>query len=100
MKNLLKFSYRCCSDNDCLFNQYFFINLNFVFFFSRHWLFEEFLSHDECINLIKVHKEHVKKMQEIDPIICFDSIQTLRKHLKELKPNTEFSVTPNDFTKG
>lgn len=39
-------------------------------------------------------------MQEIDPIICFDSIQTLRKYLKELKPNQEFSVTPNDFTKG
>ncbi|CAF0832575.1 unnamed protein product [Rotaria sp. Silwood1] len=66
----------------------------------KHWLFEEFLSHDECINLIKVHKEHVKKMKEIDPIICFDSIQTLRKHLKDLKPLNEFHVTPNDFTKG
>ncbi len=71
-----------------------------ILFFLRHWLFEEFLSHDECVNLIKVHKEHVKKMQEIDPIICFDSIQTLRKHLKDLKPNTEFYITPNDFTKG
>jgi len=39
-------------------------------------------------------------MKEIDPIICFDSIQTLRKHLKDLKPNTKFDVTPNDFTKG
>ncbi len=69
-------------------------------FCFRHWLFEEFLSHDESVNLIKVHKEHVKKMQEIDPIICFNSIQTLRKHLKDLKPNIEFSVTPNDFTQG
>ncbi|CAF3021813.1 unnamed protein product [Rotaria sp. Silwood2] len=66
----------------------------------KHWLFEEFLSHDECINLIKVHKEHVKKMKKIDPIICFDSIQTLRKHLKDLKPHNEFYVSPNDFTKG
>ncbi len=66
----------------------------------RHWLFEEFLSQDECKNLVKVHKEHVKKMKEIDPIICFDSIQTLRKHLKDLKPNNEVYVTPNDFTKG
>ncbi|UJR27837.1 hypothetical protein I4U23_009103 [Adineta vaga] len=66
----------------------------------KHWLFEEFLSHDECINLIKVHKEHVKKMKEIDPIICFNSIQTLRKHLKDLKPDTDIHVTPNDFTKG
>jgi hypothetical protein len=39
-------------------------------------------------------------MKEIDPIICFDSVQTLRKHLKDLKPNTHFDVTPNDFTKG
>ncbi|CAF3878324.1 unnamed protein product, partial [Adineta steineri] len=66
----------------------------------KHWLFEEFLSHDECSNLIKVHKEHVKKMKEIDPIICFDSIQTLRKHLTDLQPNTTVHVTPNDFTKG
>ncbi|CAF0823629.1 unnamed protein product [Adineta ricciae] len=66
----------------------------------KHWLFEEFLSHDECINLIKVHKEHVKEMKKIDPIICFDSIQTLRKHLKDLRPDTEIRVTPNDFTKG
>lgn len=68
--------------------------------YFRHWLFEEFLSHDECANLIKVHREHVKKMKSIDPIICFDSIQTLRKHLKELKPNTNIPVTPNDFTAG
>jgi len=39
-------------------------------------------------------------MKEIDPIICFDSIQTLRKHLKDLQPNNEILVTPNDFTKG
>jgi hypothetical protein len=39
-------------------------------------------------------------MKEIDPIICFDSIQILRKHLKDLKPTTEFHVTPNEFTKG
>jgi hypothetical protein len=39
-------------------------------------------------------------MKETDPIICFDSIQTLRKYLKDLKPNTNFDVTPNDFTKG
>jgi hypothetical protein len=52
------------------------------------------------MSLIKVHKQHVQKMKEIDPIICFDSIQTLRKHLKDLKPNTEFNVTPNDFTQG
>lgn len=68
--------------------------------YFRHWLFEEFLSHDECTNLIKVHREHVKKMKSIDPIICFDSIQTLRKHLKDLKPNTNIPVTPNDFTAG
>ena len=52
------------------------------------------------MNLIKVHREHVKKMKAIDPIICFDSIQTLRKHLKDLKPNIKILVTPNDFTTG
>ena len=74
--------------------------INLLSLLCRHWLFEEFLSHDECVNLIKVHQEHVKKMKEIDPIICFDSIQTLRKHLKDLKPNTNLHLTPNDFTQG
>ena len=69
-------------------------------FSFRHWLFEEFLSPEECTNLIKVHKEHVKKMKEIDPIICFDSIQTLRRHLNDLQPEGGIHVTPNDFTRG
>lgn len=47
-----------------------------------------------------MHKEHVKEMKKIDPIICFDGIQTLRKHLKDLRPDKEIRVTPNDFTKG
>jgi hypothetical protein len=39
-------------------------------------------------------------MKKIDPIVCFDSIQTLRKHLKDLQPDMTFDLTPNDFTKG
>ena len=75
-------------------------NENNLSIFFRHWLFDEFLSQDESRNLIKVHQEHVEKMKKIDPIICFDSIQTLRKHLTNLRPDETFSLTPNDFTRG
>lgn len=62
------------------------------------WLFEEFLSEEECDGLRRVHDKHVQEQSKEDPILCFDSIGTLRKHLKSVKKHVQ--VTPNDFTTG
>ncbi|XP_071102165.1 prolyl 4-hydroxylase subunit alpha-1-like [Haliotis cracherodii] len=64
----------------------------------RVFLFEEFLSKDECDGLMKAHDKHVQDAAKQDPILCFDSIGTLKKHLKEAKKNIR--VTPNVFTHG
>ncbi|CAG5117913.1 unnamed protein product [Candidula unifasciata] len=63
----------------------------------RVFLFDEFLSKQECDGLIKAHDSHVKALNK-PPILCFDSIATLRRHISDVKQN--ISVTPNDFTKG
>ena len=65
------------------------------------WLYEEFFTKEECENLIRVHEEHVKKLSNLKPIICFDSIKTLRKELNALrKSDIAETVTPNDFIEG
>lgn len=65
------------------------------------WLYEEFLSQEECDNLIKVHESHLAELLKQKPIICFDSISTLRKNLIELnKKQIADEVTPVDFTEG
>ena len=47
---------------------------------------------------MKAHDSHVTEMSKKDPIICFDSINTLRRHLKAV--NVKVKVTPLDFTPG
>ena len=67
----------------------------------KMWLYEEFFTKEECENLIKVHDDHVRVLSSRKPIICFDSIKTLRKILNELdKSEIAQSVTPNDFIEG
>ena len=65
----------------------------------RVWLFEEFLSEQECEGLIRVHNKHVEDQSKLSPILCFDSVSTLRKHLKSVGKQ-HVSVTPRDFTEG
>jgi prolyl 4-hydroxylase len=65
------------------------------------WLFEEFLSKEECEQLIQVHDSHLKEYAKEKPIICFDSVQTLKKHLVDLnREKVAELVTPLDFTEG
>ena len=47
---------------------------------------------------MKAHNRHVTDLSKKDPIICFDSIQTLRKHLKAARIKKK--VSPLDFTYG
>ena len=47
---------------------------------------------------MKAHNRHVTDLTKTDPIICFDSIQTLRKHLKAARIKKK--VSPLDFTYG
>jgi hypothetical protein len=67
----------------------------------KMWLYEEFFTQEECENLIKVHNDHVKVLSSRTPIICFDSIKTLRKSLNALgKSEMAENITPNDFIEG
>ncbi|XP_013420882.1 prolyl 4-hydroxylase subunit alpha-1 [Lingula anatina] len=61
------------------------------------YLFNDFLSEAECDGLRKAHDSHVAAAT-VDPIVCFDSITTLRRHLKDAKKNIK--VSPKDFTSG
>ena len=71
---------------------------NELYHYFRIWLFEEFLSEEECDGLMRVHNKHVEEQSKDDPILCFDSVSTLRKHLKNA--GKRMLVTPNIFTKG
>ncbi|XP_055959425.1 uncharacterized protein LOC126832346 [Patella vulgata] len=62
------------------------------------YLFDEFLSEVEAEGLMRAHDNHVAQASLHDPFICFDSIKTLRKHLKDAQK--KIRVTPNDFMEG
>jgi prolyl 4-hydroxylase len=65
------------------------------------WLYEEFLSKEECESLIQVHETHLKELLKQKPIICFESISTLKKNLIELKREViADKVTNADFIDG
>ncbi len=65
------------------------------------WLYEEFLSQEECKSLIDAHETHVKQMTLQKPIVCFDSLDTLRARLVALKRETIAErVSVGDFTAG
>ena len=63
----------------------------------RVFLFNEFLSEAECDGLRRVHDKHVQSMAS-HPLLCFDSLRTLRKHLEDV--SHDIDVSPNDFVKG
>jgi prolyl 4-hydroxylase len=68
---------------------------------TKVWLYEEFLSNEECDRLIKVHEEHLLRFAKEKPIVCFDSINILYRYLVELeKNNLAEIISPNDFTTG
>lgn len=48
------------------------------------WLYEEFLSKEECDNLIKAHESHLSRFKDQRPIVCFDSLSTLKQSLIDL----------------
>lgn len=64
----------------------------------RVFLYDEFLSEQECDGLMRAHDSHVKESSKINPLICFDTIETLRKHLKTARKKVK--VTPADFIPG
>lgn len=47
---------------------------------------------------MRVHNKYLEMFSKNDPIICFDSVQTLKKNLKELK--LKYIVSSKDFTVG
>jgi cytoskeletal protein RodZ len=65
------------------------------------WLYEEFLSKEECEQLIQAHESHLNEFKKQRPIVCFDSVRTLKKHLADLnREKVADLVTPRDFIEG
>ncbi|XP_019636225.1 PREDICTED: uncharacterized protein LOC109478849 [Branchiostoma belcheri] len=64
----------------------------------RVYLFDNFLTARECEGLMGAHTRHVQEAAKHDPIICFDSIKTLRNHLKDA--GVKVKVSSRDFTEG
>ncbi|XP_031556482.1 probable prolyl 4-hydroxylase 7 [Actinia tenebrosa] len=64
----------------------------------RAYVIENFLSDFECDNLMRVHKKYLEIFSKNDPILCFDSLPTLKKNLKELK--LKYKVSNKDFIVG
>ncbi|XP_066301443.1 prolyl 4-hydroxylase subunit alpha-1-like [Branchiostoma lanceolatum] len=64
----------------------------------RVYLFDNFLTARECEGLMSAHSRHVQEASKHDPIICFDSIKTLRNHLKDA--GVKVKVSSQDFTEG
>ncbi|XP_071961640.1 uncharacterized protein [Antedon mediterranea] len=64
----------------------------------RAYIYENFLSPHECEGLMGAHNRHVSETNKNDPLICFDGISTLKKHLKAA--NSKFKVSTADFTEG
>ena len=62
------------------------------------YIVENFLSDIECNSLMKVHSRHVSELNKQAPIICFDSLSSFRKYLKDAK--LKIKVSTNDFTRG
>jgi prolyl 4-hydroxylase len=65
------------------------------------WLYEEFLSEEECKQLIEAHESHLKAMLQQKPIVCFDSVDTLKKNLQDLnRHSVAEQVSSSDFVEG
>lgn len=61
------------------------------------YLFDDFLSQQECEGLIAAHNSHVEAFTK-PPILCFDSLYTLQKHIRDAGKNIK--VTSKIFTHG
>lgn len=64
----------------------------------RVYVIENFLSDQECEGLVAVHNRHVSNIAKQNPIICFDGVESFRKHLQDAKLN--YKVSAKDFTDG
>ncbi len=65
------------------------------------WLYDDFLSNDECDMLVKVHNDHLVRLSNEKPIVCFDSTETLKKYLIQFKKkNLAEQISQNDFLHG
>ncbi|XP_074645496.1 uncharacterized protein LOC141901865 [Tubulanus polymorphus] len=63
------------------------------------YLFDDFLSERECDGLRQVHDKYVTESSKIEPIVCFDSVKTLRAHLRDAGINN-VKISPRDFSEG
>ncbi|GFO37942.1 prolyl 4-hydroxylase subunit alpha-1-like [Plakobranchus ocellatus] len=63
----------------------------------RVYLFDDFLSDQECEGLMRAHDSHVTAYTK-PPILCFDSVKTLRKHIRDA--GKDINVNSKVFTTG
>ncbi|XP_041479070.1 uncharacterized protein LOC121426751 isoform X1 [Lytechinus variegatus] len=60
---------------------------------------EGFLTDRECSGLMRVHQHYLTKTSSQNPIICFDSLSTLRRHIQDAGMKG-VTVSYKDFTEG
>lgn len=65
----------------------------------RAYILENFLSSYECDSLAAIHDNHVKETTKLDPLLCFDSLKTLKQNMKEVGVKN-IKVNDNDFIQG
>ena len=65
----------------------------------RAYVLENFLSTYECDSLVAIHDRHVSHISKVDPLICFDSLKTLKLNLKEIGLK-RIKVSREDFVEG
>ena len=61
-------------------------------------MFDDFLSAEECDGLRAAHDKHVQIGSKEPPILCFESLDTLRKNLESVKKPVK--INPSIFTQG
>ena len=62
-------------------------------------MYDNFLSPRECDGLIGAHHKHMTERESYQPIICFDSLDTLRRHLVDAK-KSHIRMSMKDFVQG
>ena len=66
---------------------------------ARVWVYDDFLSKEECEHLMNVHEQTLSSLYK-KPIICFENIEAFRQQLLNLKQKKlSQSVTTSDFIK-
>jgi hypothetical protein len=64
----------------------------------RAYVLEHFFSDYECDALAAAHDTHVAQTSKLNPLLCFDSLQTFRQNLKEV--GLRIPVSSADFLEG